>query len=57
MIEVDAPEHVLGRLDLDECLAALREELLLAGVGVVERDVAAEAPPRVEVTKPEKETD
>ena len=54
MIKVDAPELVLDRLDLDERLAALREVLLLAprlGL-VVECDVAAESPARVEIAEP-----
>ena len=52
MIEVDAPELVLDRLDLDQRLSPIRQELRLARVSVVESDVAAEAPPRVEVTEP-----
>ena len=55
MIKVDAPQLVLDRLDLDERLAALRQELRLAARAgaVVEGDVAAEAPSRVEVAEPE----
>ena len=51
MIEVDAPELVLDGLDLDQRLAALRQKLSLAGAFVIEGNVAAEASPRVQVTK------
>ena len=52
VIKVDAPQLILDGLDLDQRLAALRQKLRLAGAFVVKRDVATEAPPRVQVTKP-----